>query len=292
MKMTKKRKSMTDDNKRAIKRALQKYEESQKQGVQYVPACLLPKRRKREDRVGRDGPPCPREAFWEPASGDDSAAPSDSDSTAGLYPPELFTRKELGGPKHGDGTDGFKTDEGHRKPRCPEEKDPGDGEGVGVGQELGGPKHGDGTDGFKTDEGHRKPRCPEEKDPGDGEGVGVGQELGGPKHGDGTDGFKTDEGHRKPRCPEEKGPGDGEGMRVGQELGGPKHGDGTDGFMTDEGHRKPSCPEEKDPGDGEGVGVSQELGLKRRRKQLGLLKKKFRSHQRKSKSFGAFQQLS
>lgn len=122
---------------RRYQRALQKYEECQRQGVEYVPACLLHKRKKREDQAARDGPPCPREAFWEPMSSDDSAAPSDSDSMADLYPPELFTRKEQGGPKHGDSTDGFMTEEGDREPRCSEETGPAVGEGMEVDQEPG-----------------------------------------------------------------------------------------------------------------------------------------------------------
>lgn len=64
-------------------------EECQEQGVEFVPACLLHKRRRREDQDG-DGPPHPREAFWEPPSSDDGAAPSDSDdSMTDLYPRKL-----------------------------------------------------------------------------------------------------------------------------------------------------------------------------------------------------------
>lgn len=63
-------------------------EECQKQGVEYVPACLLHKRKRKEDRMDGDGPSHPRAAFWEPeSSGDDGAAPSDSDdSMTDLYP--------------------------------------------------------------------------------------------------------------------------------------------------------------------------------------------------------------
>lgn len=63
-------------------------EECQKQGVEYVPACLLHKRKRKEDQRDGDGPPRPRAAFWEPeSSDDDSAAPSDSDtSMTDLYP--------------------------------------------------------------------------------------------------------------------------------------------------------------------------------------------------------------
>lgn len=61
-------------------------EECQKQGVEFVPTCLLHKRR-RADQVDGDGPPHPRAAFWEPESSDgDAAVLSDSDSMTDLYP--------------------------------------------------------------------------------------------------------------------------------------------------------------------------------------------------------------
>lgn len=62
--------------------------ECQKQGVEYVPACLLHKRRRREDQMDSARPPGRRAAFWEPESSHgDSTAPSDSDdSMADLYP--------------------------------------------------------------------------------------------------------------------------------------------------------------------------------------------------------------
>lgn len=62
-------------------------EECQKQGVEFVPTCLLHKRR-RGDQVDGDRPPNPRAAFWEPESSDgDGAGPSDSDdSMTDLYP--------------------------------------------------------------------------------------------------------------------------------------------------------------------------------------------------------------
>ena len=65
-------------------------EECQERGVEFVPACLLHKRRRREDQQDGDGPPRPREAFWEPPSSDDGVAPSDSDdSMTDLYPRKL-----------------------------------------------------------------------------------------------------------------------------------------------------------------------------------------------------------
>ncbi|KAK2120537.1 hypothetical protein P7K49_001923 [Saguinus oedipus] len=58
--------------------------ECQKQGLEYVPVCLVHRRRKREDRMDGDGPRS-WEAFWEPMSSDEGGAPSD-DSMTDLYP--------------------------------------------------------------------------------------------------------------------------------------------------------------------------------------------------------------
>ena len=56
----------------------------------FVPACLLHKRKRREDRPESDGPARPGQAFWEPVSSDDGTAPSDSDdSMTDLYPRKL-----------------------------------------------------------------------------------------------------------------------------------------------------------------------------------------------------------
>ncbi|KAK1334008.1 hypothetical protein QTO34_005007 [Cnephaeus nilssonii] len=122
---------------RRYQKALCKYEECRKQGVEYVPACLLHKRRRREDQTDSDRPPRRRPAFWEPESSDgDGTAPSDSDdSMADLYPPELFTKKDLAGAERGDGADDVLTDEDER-PRHPREEGAGDGEGRGGAREL------------------------------------------------------------------------------------------------------------------------------------------------------------
>ncbi|XP_012663684.1 surfeit locus protein 2 [Otolemur garnettii] len=104
-------------------KALRKYEECQKQGLEFVPACLLHGRKRREDQRDGEGRLRPREAFWEPTSSDDGGALSD-DSMTDLYPPELFTRKDLGGTENRDGTD-ISTDEEDEKPRPPCEKSAG-----------------------------------------------------------------------------------------------------------------------------------------------------------------------
>nr|KAF6487744.1 surfeit 2 [Rousettus aegyptiacus] len=101
-------------------------EECQKQGVEFVPSCLLHKQR-RGDQVGGDRPPRPRAAFWEPESSDgDGAVPSDSDdSMTDLYPPELTTGKDLGGAEPRDSTNDSRTDK-DGKPRHDREQGPGD----------------------------------------------------------------------------------------------------------------------------------------------------------------------
>ncbi|ELK07352.1 Surfeit locus protein 2 [Pteropus alecto] len=105
-------------------------EECQKQGVEFVPTCLLHKQR-RADQVDGDGPPHPRAAFWEPESSDgDAAVLSDSDSMTDLYPAELTARTDLGGAEHRDSTNDPLTEE-DGKPRRDREQGSGDKESEG-----------------------------------------------------------------------------------------------------------------------------------------------------------------
>lgn len=53
--------------------------------MEYVPACLLHKRKKREDQTNNGELPGQRPGFWEPASSDEGGALSD-DSMTDLYP--------------------------------------------------------------------------------------------------------------------------------------------------------------------------------------------------------------
>ncbi|XP_064146671.1 surfeit locus protein 2 [Loxodonta africana] len=115
---------------RRFQRALQKYEECQLHGVEYVPACLLQRRRRREDQDG-GRPPGGTGDFWEPASSDEGGAQSD-DSMTDLYPPELFTRKDLGGAESGGSTDSNEDD----AVQPPREDDGSRGEGVATTQVL------------------------------------------------------------------------------------------------------------------------------------------------------------
>ncbi|XP_007952517.1 surfeit locus protein 2 [Orycteropus afer afer] len=89
---------------RRFQRALHKYEECQKQGVEYVPACLLHRRQRQKDQTDGGRLPGRMGDFWEPASSDEGGAQSD-DSMTDLYPPKLFTRKDIGGTENGGRTD-------------------------------------------------------------------------------------------------------------------------------------------------------------------------------------------
>ncbi|XP_077005196.1 surfeit locus protein 2 [Tamandua tetradactyla] len=88
---------------RRFQRALRRYEECRKQGVEFVPACLLHKRSRREGQTDSDGSLGRGAHFWEPASSDEEGAQSD-DSMTDLYPPELFTQKAPGRTENGDHT--------------------------------------------------------------------------------------------------------------------------------------------------------------------------------------------
>lgn len=68
-------------------------EECQKQGKEFVPACLRHRRQHGQDKPDGAGPER-QKAFWEPASGDEEGALSD-DSMTDLYP-----RKRPGGRAH------------------------------------------------------------------------------------------------------------------------------------------------------------------------------------------------
>ncbi|XP_012637463.1 surfeit locus protein 2 [Microcebus murinus] len=111
-------------------RALRKYKDCEQQGLEFVPACLLYERRRKENQKDSSGPPQPKEAFWKPVSSDEGGALSD-DSMTDLYPPELFTRKDLGGTENRDSTNDIVTDEEDEKPRPPRDK------GAGVRKEMG-----------------------------------------------------------------------------------------------------------------------------------------------------------
>ncbi|KAF7241038.1 Surfeit locus protein 2 [Varanus komodoensis] len=83
---------------RRYQKALHRYEACQKEGVEYIPACLLQKQRRRRQEQQENLPskgrqPGRREAFWEPPSSEDGS--ESEDSMSDLYPPELFPEKNL-----------------------------------------------------------------------------------------------------------------------------------------------------------------------------------------------------
>lgn len=67
-----------------------------------------------------DDLPGQRTGFWEPASSDEGSTLSD-DSMTDLYPPELFTKRELGKPENNDTPEDFLTDQLDEKPKHSEE---------------------------------------------------------------------------------------------------------------------------------------------------------------------------
>ncbi|KFP95681.1 Surfeit locus protein 2, partial [Leptosomus discolor] len=93
-------------------KALKTYEECQREGVQYVPACLRQKQqrpRQPGDQRNGSGQPCGREEFWEPKSSDEDGEETD-DSMSDLYPPALFPEKSPAAPQTTKGSDDFATE--------------------------------------------------------------------------------------------------------------------------------------------------------------------------------------
>ncbi|XP_051836237.1 surfeit locus protein 2 [Antechinus flavipes] len=91
---------------RRYQKALHKYEECQKQGVEYIPACLLQKKRRQKDLIDGDHHSRKKEDFWKPDSSDEED--ESDDSMTDLYPPELFTEKNSG--ENGDDSRNHLTD--------------------------------------------------------------------------------------------------------------------------------------------------------------------------------------
>lgn len=102
-------------NGKRFKKALSKYEECVKQGIEFVPARLKQKKPKDTGEEVNHGRPSKHgSSSWEPSSSDEDHSDSE-DSMSDLYPPTIFTLKnqaEEG--KEGDGDeeeDDFQTDE-------------------------------------------------------------------------------------------------------------------------------------------------------------------------------------
>ncbi|XP_063000904.1 surfeit locus protein 2 [Elgaria multicarinata webbii] len=87
-------------------KALNRYEACQKEGVEFVPACLLQKRRQRrqqqhDDMPGGSRQPQRKGGFWEPPPSDEEGEES-NDSMSDLYPSELFPEKSPAGKESGN----------------------------------------------------------------------------------------------------------------------------------------------------------------------------------------------
>ncbi|CAM9669263.1 unnamed protein product [Bubo scandiacus] len=93
-------------------KALKTYEECQKEGVEYVPACLRQKKQRTQhpdDQMNGSRQPYRKEEFWEPKSSDEDGEETD-DSMSDLYPPALFPEKSPAAPQTTKGSDDFATD--------------------------------------------------------------------------------------------------------------------------------------------------------------------------------------
>ncbi|XP_029856008.1 surfeit locus protein 2 [Aquila chrysaetos chrysaetos] len=93
-------------------KALKTYEECQKEGVEYVPACLRQKKQRThhpDEQMNGSRQPYRKEEFWEPKSSDEDGEETD-DSMSDLYPPALFPEKSPAAPQTTKGSDDFATD--------------------------------------------------------------------------------------------------------------------------------------------------------------------------------------
>ncbi|XP_052670744.1 surfeit locus protein 2 isoform X1 [Harpia harpyja] len=93
-------------------KALKTYEECQKEGVEYIPACLRQKQQRMQhpdEQMNGSRQPSRKEEFWEPKSSDEDGDETD-DSMSDLYPPALFPEKSPAAPQTTKGSDDFATD--------------------------------------------------------------------------------------------------------------------------------------------------------------------------------------
>lgn len=97
-------------NGKRFKKALAKYEECKKQGIEFVPARLKQKRPKdTQEDFGHGNSSKHANGMWEPTSSEGEHSDSE-DSMSDLYPSSMFTLKNPAGEQMGDADD-FLTDE-------------------------------------------------------------------------------------------------------------------------------------------------------------------------------------
>ncbi|NXG54707.1 SURF2 protein, partial [Hemiprocne comata] len=93
-------------------KALKTYEQCQKEGTQYIPACLQQKQRRAQrphEHMNGSRQPRGKEEFWEAKSSDEDGEETD-DSMSDLYPPALFPEKSPAAPLATKGSEDFGTD--------------------------------------------------------------------------------------------------------------------------------------------------------------------------------------
>ncbi|NXX43155.1 SURF2 protein, partial [Tricholaema leucomelas] len=94
-------------------KALKRYEQCQKDGLEFVPACLRQKKQQRmqqpEEQMNGSRRPSGKEEFWEPRSSDEDGEETD-DSMSDLYPPALFPEKSPAAPQATRGSDDYTMD--------------------------------------------------------------------------------------------------------------------------------------------------------------------------------------
>ncbi|XP_030317386.1 surfeit locus protein 2 [Calypte anna] len=90
-------------------KALKAYEECQRAGLEFIPACLAQRQRRAQRPEEQRGGSRKEPEFWEPKSSDEDGEETD-DSMSDLYPPSLFTEKSPGAPEASQGTEHFATD--------------------------------------------------------------------------------------------------------------------------------------------------------------------------------------
>ncbi|XP_048368322.1 surfeit locus protein 2 isoform X1 [Sphaerodactylus townsendi] len=121
---------------RRYQKALKRYEDCQKEGVEYVPACLLRRQPRRQwhrnNQPNGSRQPHQKREFWEPPPSDEDGEETD-DSMSDLYPP-MFPK---GPPVSKKDSDVFMTD-GNEEAAKPATADADGDEAVDVGSAMGG----------------------------------------------------------------------------------------------------------------------------------------------------------
>ncbi|XP_009894581.2 surfeit locus protein 2 [Dryobates pubescens] len=93
-------------------KALRTYEQCQKDGLEFVPACLRQRKQRRqrpEEQMNGSKKPSGKQEFWEPESSSEDGEETD-DSMSDLYPAALFPEKSPAAPEATKGSEDFPMD--------------------------------------------------------------------------------------------------------------------------------------------------------------------------------------